>query len=94
MLAFFIAAAFGVFEMYLLFKLTTAIVHGNGKAMALMLLLKLITYAAAIGLFVFFFLDHMLWCFCGFAVGMPLSAIIMFFVKQCIGKDKTGGDKK
>lgn len=94
MLAFLAAAAFGVFEMYLLFRLTTAVVQGNRRTLALMLLLKFITYAVAIGLFVFFFLDYMLWCFCGFAVGMPLTAIVLFFMRTCIVKNKNGGGKR
>lgn len=92
--AFLVAAAFGVFEMYLLFRITTAVVNGNRKVFFLFLLLKLLTYAAAIGLFVFFFLDYMLWCFCGFAVGMPLSAIVIFFIRSCLNNGKNEGNMR
>ncbi len=92
MLAFLISAAFGVFEMYLLFRLTTAVVNGNRKILALMLLLKFLTYAAAIGLFVFFFIDYMFWCFCGFAIGLPVAAVVMFFIRMC--RCENGGNSK
>lgn len=92
MLAFLISAAFGVFEMYLLFRLTTAVVTGNKRLLALMLLLKFTTYAAAIGLFVFFFIDYMFWCFCGFAIGLPFAAVVMFFIRMYRCGD--GGERK
>lgn len=90
--AFLIALAFGALEMFLLFRLTTAVVRSDRKTMMLALLLKFLTYAAAIGLFVFRFLDYALWCICGFTVGLPVTAVVLFVYRTFFSKKYRGGD--
>jgi len=81
MLAFWISFAFAAFEMFLLFQLTISLAVGRKKLAFLIALLKAITYAVAMWLFIFNYFKFIVWCFSGFTVGIPLSALILYILK-------------
>lgn len=89
MTAFIVAVFFGILQTFLLNGLVGAVTSGNQKKMLLFLLVKFVTYGVAIALMMFKFFDYYLYCFCGFAAGMPLSAVLLFIYKTFFKKQKS-----
>ncbi len=81
MLAFILSILFAAIETYLLFLLVPAISSGKKGFSALLISLITISLLLVIGLFVFKFLKYFIWCICGFVLGVPLSAVIIYIFK-------------
>lgn len=86
MKAFIVALLFGAAEAFLLKNLLFAVTAGDKKKIVLFFLLKFVSYGVAIALLMSLFIRSLTYCMCGFAVGMPVTAISLFvyfaFVKK------------
>ena len=78
MTAFFLAFLFGILQIFLLNRLLTAVTTGNTSKIWLFLLLKFSAYGIAIALLMLRYFESFIYCFCGFAAGMPLGAVVWF----------------
>ena len=78
MLAFIIAMIFGAAQMFLLSILLRSVTSGNTKEVIKALVVKLVLYAAAIALLLLKFPESIINCACGYAAGLPISAVIYF----------------
>ena len=81
MLAFIIALLFGAGQVYLTSKLIDAFNRINSKKILLFFFAKFLSYAIGIGVVVLKFVWHIGLAFCGFAVGVPITAIALFVYK-------------
>lgn len=77
LLAFIIAMLFGAVQMFLLSILLRSVTSGNTKEVIKALLVKLVLYAA-IALLLLKFPESIINCACGYAAGLPLSAVVYF----------------
>ncbi len=84
---FIIALLFGVLQAFLLKGLLFAITEGNSKKTVGLFLLKFACYGIAAALLMTLFFRDITYCLCGFAVGMPITAIALF-VYYAFLKDK------
>lgn len=78
LLAFIIAMLFGAVQMLFLSILLRSVTSGNTKGVIKALLVKLVLYAAAIALLLLKFPESIINCACGYAAGLPISAVIYF----------------
>ena len=90
MVGFLIGLVCGVFELYLLSRLTLAVQDGKTALILPMLLVKLFVLAIAFVPFILYFRNDLLWCGVGVSASLVIGAVIMNFVSQRSGK----GDKK
>ena len=86
MLAFIIALLFGAGQVYLTSKLIDAFNKRNSKKILLFFFAKFLSYAIGIGVVVLKFVWHISLIFCGFAVGVPITAIVLFVYKTIYKK--------
>lgn len=86
MLAFIIAAAFGVGQVLLTEQLIYAFNKRDGKKILLFFAAKFLAYGVGIGIMVLKFVWHLSMALCGFAVGVPIAAIILFVYKTIYRK--------
>ncbi|MBR7071778.1 MAG: hypothetical protein IKI29_06435 [Clostridia bacterium] len=82
MSAFFLAFLFGVLQTFLLSRLVFAVTANNIKYIWLFLLLKFFCYGFAIAMLMVKYIEWIVYCACGFAAGMPLSAVIYFIYRS------------
>ncbi len=75
---FFIALLFGVLQSFLLKNLLFSITAGKTGKIVGIFLLKFVCYGIAAALLISLFFKDITYALCGFAVGMPLSAIALF----------------
>lgn len=91
MLAFFISVLFGICEVLLLSAMMESITKGYRSKAIKIFIIKFLTYGVAIALLMFKFFKYYTYCLCGFAAGMPITAILIFvykaFLKDTV-KDK------
>lgn len=78
LLAFIIAMLFGAVQMFLLSILLRSVTSGNTKEVIKVLLVKLVLYAVAVALLLLKFPESIINCACGYAAGLPLSAVVYF----------------
>ena len=78
LLAFIIAMLFGAVQMFLLSILLRSVTSGNTKEVIKALLVKLVLYAVAVALLLLKFPESIITCACGYAAGLPLSAVVYF----------------
>ncbi len=90
MVGFLIGLVCGVFELYLLSRLTLAVQDGKTALILPMLLVKLFVLAIAFVPVILYFRNDLLWCGVGVSASLVIGAVIMNFVSQRSGK----GDKK
>ncbi len=86
MLAFLIALLFGCGQVFLTEQLIYAFNKREGKKILLFFGAKFLTYAIGIGLVVLKFVWHIGLVLCGFAVGVPITAIGLFVYKTIYKK--------
>ena len=86
MLAFIIAMLFGGCQMLLTEQLIYAFNKRNSKKILLFFFAKFLSYAIGIGVVVLKFVWHISLIFCGFAVGVPITAIVLFVYKTIYKK--------
>lgn len=86
MLAFIIAAAFGVGQVFLTEQLIYAFNKRDSKKILLFFGAKFLAYGIGIGLVVLKFVWHISLLLCGFAVGVPITAIGLFIYKTIYKK--------
>lgn len=82
MLAGIIAFVFGILETFLLQKLLYSFTSGKYNKAVAFLMIKLISYAAAISLLVFLFSSQLIPAAIGFAIGFPVMTVIWFIFKN------------
>ncbi|MCQ2454946.1 MAG: hypothetical protein MJ090_02220 [Clostridia bacterium] len=86
MLALIVSFLFAVLQTFLLKKLMAAITAQDKKTSIRLFFIKFILYGVVIALFMFKFMKYATYCLCGFAAGMPLTAISLFiyysFIKR------------
>lgn len=96
MLAFFISVLFGVGEVILLSRLMDAVTKGYRSRAIKIFIIKFLTYGVGIALLMFKFFKYYTYCLCGFAAGMPLTAVLIFvyraFLRDTV-KDKFKNSK-
>ena len=90
LVGFIIGVVCGVFELYLLSRLTLAVQQGKAALMLPLLLVKLLLLAAAFVPVILYFRSDLLWCGVGISASLVIGAVIINFVNQRSGK----GDKK
>ena len=86
MLAFIIAAAFGVGQVFLTEQLIYAFNKRDSKKILLFFTAKFLAYGIGIGVVVLKFVWHLSMALCGFAVGVPIAAIVLFIYKTIYKK--------
>ena len=86
MFALTVSFLFAVLQTFLLKNLMTAITSGNRKKSFLLFFLKFVLYGIAIAIFMFKFMQFAVYCLCGFAAGMPLTATALFIYYSFIKK--------
>lgn len=86
MKVFIITFVFAVFQTVLLKFLLESVTKGKRLKAVGLFLLKFVLYGAAIGLFMFKYLSFAVYCFCGFALGMPLTAFVLFIYYSFVKK--------
>lgn len=86
MLAFLIALLFGGCQVYLTSLLIDAFNKRQAKKILLFFGAKFLAYAVGIGLVVLKFVWHISLLLCGFAVGVPITAIGLFIYKTIYKK--------
>lgn len=86
MIALTISFLFAVLQTFLLKNLMTAITSGDRKKSFRLFFLKFVLYGVAIAIFMFKFMQFAVYCLCGFAAGMPLTAISLFIYYSFIKK--------
>ena len=75
---FLVSMLFGGLQTFLLRRLMLAVTAGERKQTLKLVLIKFLCYGAAIALLVMKLLKYVMYCLCGFAAGMPISAFVMF----------------
>ncbi|HWR24478.1 MAG TPA: hypothetical protein VN366_13450 [Feifaniaceae bacterium] len=90
MVGFLIGAVCGVFELYLLSRLTLAVQNGRTAYILPLVLVKLLVLAAAFVPVILYFRDDLLWCGVGISASLIIGTVILNVVTQRSGK----GDKK
>ncbi len=78
MVAFTVSFLFSAGQTFLLKFIMDALTSGREKKSIKFFILKFILYGVAIALFMFKYLKYAVFCFCGFAAGMPLTAFALF----------------
>lgn len=86
MLAFIIALLFGAGQVLLTEQLIYAFNKRNSKNILLFFGAKLLAYAIGIGVVVLKFVWHISLVLCGFIVGVPIAAIVLFVFKTVYKK--------
>ncbi len=86
MLAFIIALLFGAGQVLLTEQLIYAFNKRNSKKILLFFGAKLLAYAIGIGVVVLKFVWHISLVLCGFIVGVPIAAIVLFVFKTVYKK--------
>ena len=81
MVAFILALLFGIGQVFLTEQLIYAFNKRESKKILLFFGAKFLAYAIGIGLVVLEFVWHIGLAFCGFAVGVPITAIALFVYK-------------
>ena len=81
MKAFWISLFFGALQMLMLFAVMTALNRSRKGLMWLLLFVKLLAYAAAIGILMNKYSHYIVFCFCGFLVGLPMCALVLYILK-------------
>lgn len=82
MLAGIIAFAFGVFESIMLKRLLYSFTSGRYDKAITFLIIKLVSYAAAISILVFLFSSQLIAAAIGFTLGFPVMTVIWFIFKN------------
>lgn len=90
MVGFLIGVVCGVFELYLLSRLTLAVQNGRTALILPLLLVKLLILAVAFVPVILYFRNDLLWCGVGISASLVIGAVIINFMNQRSGK----GDKK
>ena len=89
-----VAFIFGAVQALLLKNLLFSFTAGNYAKAAVMLFIKLITYAAAASLLVFVFDKHIISCAVGYTVGLPVTVAAYFIYGTVKGRSSHSGDGK
>lgn len=89
-----VAFIFGALQALLLKNLLFSFTAGNYAKAAVMLFVKLITYAAAASLLVFVFDDFIISCAVGYTVGLPVTVAAYFIYGTVKGRNSYSGDGK
>ena len=89
-----VAFIFGAVQALLLKNLLFSFTAGNYAKAAVMLFIKLITYAAAASLLVFVFDEHIISCAVGYTVGLPVTVAAYFIYGAVKGRSSHSGDGK
>lgn len=89
-----VAFIFGAVQALLLKNLLFSFTAGNYAKAAVMLFIKLITYAAAASLLVFVFDEHIISCAVGYTVGLPVTVAAYFIYGTVKGRSSHSGDGK
>lgn len=89
-----VAFIFGAVQALLLKNLLFSFTAGNYAKAAVMLFIKLITYAAAASLLVFVFDEHIISCAVGYTVGLPVMVAAYFIYGTVKGRSSHSGDGK
>lgn len=76
--AFIISLLFGIGQVVLLSLITSFTAAKRRKELFLVLVIKFLTYGLAALLLVFLYFEYLVDCLCGFAVGMPVTAVLIF----------------
>ena len=79
--AFLVSLLFGAFEMVLLFLVMWTVNNSKRALMRLLLLVKFLTYAFAIGILLNRYSQYIVFCMCGFLVGLPMCALVLYIIK-------------
>lgn len=86
--AFFISAAIGAVQVFLLKNTLANITSGKKKKALLFLVLKFLIYAVSIATIVIDYSKYLLYCAFGFIAGMPFFAILMFIYTSYVKKER------
>lgn len=86
MKAFMLSALFGAVTILLIFALTASHTKGKRGLFTLVLLLLFAVCAAAVWLIVFKYTEYVFYCICGFAVGVPVCAILVYIIMTYFGE--------
>lgn len=78
MIALCISFLFAALQTILLKKLMFYITAGKKSKSFSTFFIKFVLYGVAIGIFMFKYMKYATYCLCGFAAGMPLTAITLF----------------
>ena len=89
-----VAFIFGALQALLLKSLLFSFTAGNYAKAAVMLFIKLITYAAAASLLVFVFDKHIISCAVGYTIGLPVTVAAYFVYGAVKGRSSHSGDGK
>ena len=89
-----VAFIFGALQALLLKNLLFSFTAGNYAKAAVMLFIKLITYAAAASLLVFVFDKHIISCAVGYTIGLPVTVAAYFIYGAVKGRSSHSGDGK
>ena len=87
-----VAFIFGALQALLLKSLLFSFTTGNYAKAAVMLFIKLITYAAAASLLVFVFDKHIISCAVGYTIGLPVTVAAYFIYGTVKGRSSHSGD--
>ncbi len=87
MFPFVISFLFSVLQTFLLKSLMGAITAGKRAKFLGFFLLKFVLYGVGIALFIFKYIGYAVFCFAGFAAGMPLTAFAIFIYYSFIKKE-------
>ena len=79
--AFWISVLFGAVQMLMLFAVMTAVNRSRKGRMWLLLFVKFLAYAAAIGILMNKYSHYIVFCVCGFLVGLPMCALVLYILK-------------
>ncbi len=92
MAAFFIGAAIGVVQFWLLKIITHGVLTGNGYLSVILgIIVKLAVYTAAVAVMIIWFADYILPCGIGLGTAIIVAAVIWFLTGRVKSK-KTGDD--
>lgn len=86
--AFIISLLLGVTQAVLLSLITGAVTSGNKRALILAFAVKFVLYAASIAVLMIFFLSFVVYCLCGYAAGLVVTAFIMFIFLAFLKRKK------
>ena len=87
-----IALAFGILQAFLLKGTLFSFTAGNYPKAALCLIVKLIAYGIAAMAFVLLFLEYIINCVVGYAVGLPAAVTVWFIINTIRAKNADSGD--
>lgn len=85
MIIFLISAVFGGIQVLLTERLMIAFNERHSKNIFKFFGIKFLLYAVGVGLVMLRFVWHISLCICGFAVGVPITALALYFIRTLYG---------